>query len=354
MITQIQEATNARSTIDLAPERAAKTFASMLSGRPVSPRQRETEFPFDSWKLLEVCRNCNKIIIGFVGHGQIKVYNSSDLTCELVLPYYNKPSKVCCFQCTCTEIIAGYAHGSICAWDVKDGTLKQKTSVQSTGADGFACDMRWQYPKLVLATSKKRVQIWQYINASFTLLGSWNTTSPVRGIEFDHNYVILKELQYHEDPCTPYFTIGVYRTDGYQEHTIDTMGNTYVRSLFLAYQNERIIAGSDERNIRIWDVHTGECLWALGGHDFRITCVRVQRNVICSADMSNTVIVWDMANVFGTNKNEQGQGSTSTLNVLPSSRKLEIPERQHETLGFGRNFIVGLNDLDRFRVIEFT
>ena len=187
---------------DLAPQRAAKTFSSVLlsAGAGIAVSQRERLIDCKPCNIYGVCRSCNRIIVG-LDTGQIKIYDSVDLQCEAVLPYYNEQSEPCCFQCTCTEVLVGYRDGSIFAWDIKSGLMKGKISVRnaSTRDLPFPDRMRWRNPKLVVSASSSaspRIQIWQYANSSFTLLGGWAVTEmSVKRIELHENYVILHDRQ---------------------------------------------------------------------------------------------------------------------------------------------------------------
>ena len=185
-----------------------------------------------------------------LGQGQIKIYNSTDLHCEVVLPYYNRLSKVYSLQCTCTEIIAGYNDGNICAWDMSTGMLRQKASVRSSGGNGFPIRLRWHDHKLAVARSDNRIQIWQYMkNSALTLLGDWETRGILASrIEFDEDYVILQDLDSH--------SISVYFPNGEFVRKIESVGNTTTA----AYTKGKLLTGGEDKVLRIWDVQTGDCL----------------------------------------------------------------------------------------------
>lgn len=75
----------------------------------------------------------------------------------------------------------------------------------------------------------------------------------------------------------------------------ESAGHEEPISVLAVLQDGRLISGSDDCTLRVWDAATGECTQALEGHTSAITCVAVlpdQRMV--SGSFDNTLRVWDV------------------------------------------------------------
>lgn len=62
---------------------------------------------------------------------------------------------------------------------------------------------------------------------------------------------------------------------------------------------ELLISGSEDHNIRVWDVRTGLCRTVLRGHNHIVSCVAIFKNLIVSGSFDETIKVWDL-NEVGT------------------------------------------------------
>ena len=59
----------------------------------------------------------------------------------------------------------------------------------------------------------------------------------------------------------------------------------------------KIISGSNDRTIKIWNMSTGECEQTLKGHDGWVTsvCVSLDGSKIISGSVDNTIKIWNMS-----------------------------------------------------------
>lgn len=62
----------------------------------------------------------------------------------------------------------------------------------------------------------------------------------------------------------------------------------------LQFDDEKIITGSRDRTIRIWDLKQYQCTDSLEGHQGSVLCLQYNDEVIISGSSDHTVIVWDM------------------------------------------------------------
>lgn len=76
---------------------------------------------------------------------------------------------------------------------------------------------------------------------------------------------------------------------------------TCLRTLFghvegvwtLAFDNLRVVSGSHDRTVRIWDMESGKCMHALEGHSGPVTAVALGDTKIISASDDGEVRIWD-------------------------------------------------------------
>ena len=70
-------------------------------------------------------------------------------------------------------------------WNIERGIIQRELSV-GTDVKETALHMQWRDSKVVIATCNRRVQIWQYVGSSLTLLNSWNAeTGGIKDMDFN-------------------------------------------------------------------------------------------------------------------------------------------------------------------------
>lgn len=62
----------------------------------------------------------------------------------------------------------------------------------------------------------------------------------------------------------------------------------------LQFDDEKIITGSRDQTIKIWDLNQYQCIHTLEGHQGSVLCLKYNDEVIISGSSDHTVIVWDM------------------------------------------------------------
>ena len=62
----------------------------------------------------------------------------------------------------------------------------------------------------------------------------------------------------------------------------------------------RVISGSDDHLIKVWDMESGECLKTLKGHDDSVTCFEWYNDKLITGSWDSNIKVWDIS----SNKNE--------------------------------------------------
>ncbi len=71
--------------------------------------------------------------------------------------------------------------------------------------------------------------------------------------------------------------------------------NMLTRTCFLKGHGSKIVSGSGDKTIKVWDVSTGACLRTLQGHTDYVfsVCVSPDGSKIVSGSGDKTIKVWD-------------------------------------------------------------
>ena len=68
-----------------------------------------------------------------------------------------------------------------------------------------------------------------------------------------------------------------------------------VVSVAVSGDGKRVVSGSEDQTVRVWDVETGECLKVMEGHTKMVSSVAVSRDgKRVSGSWDKTVRVWDV------------------------------------------------------------
>ncbi|KAL4210745.1 WD40-repeat-containing domain protein [Rhizopus microsporus] len=62
----------------------------------------------------------------------------------------------------------------------------------------------------------------------------------------------------------------------------------------IQFDDDKIITGSRDKTIKIWDPQLYQCIYTLEGHAGSVLCLRYDNEIIVSGSSDTTVIVWDM------------------------------------------------------------
>lgn len=89
----------------------------------------------------------------------------------------------------------------------------------------------------------------------------------------------------------------------------------------LQFDSDKILTGSDDTNINVYDTQTGELRATLGGHDGGVWALEYHGNTLVSGSTDRSVRVWDIENAKCT---QIFQGHTSTVRCLQIVLPVEI------------------------------
>ncbi|ORY80280.1 WD40-repeat-containing domain protein [Leucosporidium creatinivorum] len=72
----------------------------------------------------------------------------------------------------------------------------------------------------------------------------------------------------------------------------------------LQFDERRVISGSRDQTIRIWDLPSATCTKVLTGHEGSVLCLQSDSKVLISGSSDSRILVWDMVGEEGTGKGQ--------------------------------------------------
>ena len=99
-----------------------------------------------------------------------------------------------------------------------------------------------------------------------------------------------------------------------------------VRSILFTGDGKKLISGSDDRSIRIWDTLTLQQLMQLGGHTSYISSVASTGNKIVSGSYDRSVRIWDVST--GTQLLQMNEHTDPVLSVACAPDEETMPQNK--------------------------
>ena len=75
-------------------------------------------------------------------------------------------------------------------------------------------------------------------------------------------------------------------------------GGGSVSAVAVFADGKRVVSGSDDGTVKIWDVETGEELRTLSGHSSSVSAVAVFADFVVSGSWDKTVKIWKMIKYY--------------------------------------------------------
>ncbi|EPS41939.1 hypothetical protein H072_4109 [Dactylellina haptotyla CBS 200.50] len=97
----------------------------------------------------------------------------------------------------------------------------------------------------------------------------------------------------------------------------------------LQFDSEKILTGSDDTNINVYDTHTGALLAKLEGHEGGVWALQYHNNTLVSGSTDRTVRVWDIESAECT---QVFHGHTSTVRCLQILLPTKLSTKDGKTI----------------------
>ena len=183
-------------------------------------------------------------------------------------------------------IISGSSDTSIILWQFSTGKLIQRIAHAHKES---VLNLRFDHRFLVSCSKDKTIKIW---NRSELRPG--DTDYPLKGLKDGGNcpaYII----------DVPSLSGSICYQPSTPEHKMLLEPYTLLMSLEMhgaavnAIQifHDQLVSASGDRNLRMWNIHTGQCTSKVQAHDKGIACVQYDGLRIVSGSSDNSIRIWD-------------------------------------------------------------
>ena len=103
--------------------------------------------------------------------------------------------------------------------------------------------------------------------------------------------------------------------------TFQNEGHSSTVNCIIILPDGRVVSGSSDSSLRVWDPSTGQCLQSLEGHSASVRCVAVLPDGrVVSGSKDSSLLVWDPSTGQCLLSLEGHSGSVSCVAVLPDGR----------------------------------
>ena len=184
-------------------------------------------------------------------------------------------------------IISGSSDTHVILWRFSTGEmLKQLTAAHKESVLNLKFDERF----LVTCSKDKSIKIWNRHE-----LRPGHKDYPVKGVPSGGlcpSYIV--------DMNTIATTLRSGRPDiEFQSHVLEPYAHLMTLDLHGAAVNaiqiykDQLVSASGDRNLRVWNIHSGECSAKIEAHAKGIACVQYDGKRIVSGSSDNTIRIWD-------------------------------------------------------------
>ena len=200
----------------------------------------------------------------------------SGMTIRSLNGYYNFPLSVC-FSPDGYRIISGNIDNIIRLWDTKSGSIIRNFTGHSDSVN--AVSFNYDGTRIVSGSSDSTIKLWDV--ESGTLLKSFEVLKPISGT--------VKALYRHK-----------------------------IKSVNFSPDGTLIISGSDDNNIRLWNVKTKKLLRTFDGHSGTVNSVVFSPNGtrFISGSYDETIGLWDVKSGDRIRSIFPFYGDTSTVKTV--------------------------------------
>ncbi|MCJ1232002.1 hypothetical protein MMC12_008683 [Toensbergia leucococca] len=206
-------------------------------------------------------------------------------------PLLGHTGSVLCLQFDASEkediIISGSSDTDVILWRFSTGKMIQKIGQAHRES---VLNLKFDERFLVTCSKDKTIKIWNRQE-----LRPGDRDYPVKGIQSGgrcpayivdlRNFGGPRDIEDHltpeqKEPLQPYTTLMILDSHGAAVNAIHI-------------QNDQLVSASGDRNLKVWDIHTGVCTAVCRGHMKGIACVQYDGKRIVSGSSDNTIRIFD-------------------------------------------------------------
>lgn len=183
-------------------------------------------------------------------------------------------------------IISGSSDSSIVVWKFSTG---QKVHTINSAHEESVLNLRFDHRYLVTCSKDKKIKVWNRkellpLDKDYPRASSGSTCSvPTHIIDVNSLDISVIEAR---------LANGTYRALKPFSHLMTFEGhNAAVNAIQI--HDSYIVSASGDRNIRLWDILTGNCVRVISGHNKGIACVQYDGKRVVSGSSDNTVRIYD-------------------------------------------------------------
>lgn len=213
---------------------------------------------------------------------QAKVWNLTDGTVSHVLDVHR--GWLTSLQLAMPRLVTGSLDGTIRVWDVSTGSTQPNIVVHS-GHDSLRS--LWLSGDLLMSAGVERnLQLWDLR----TRLSPPRPSLIVEGAAHG-NYCVQFDLNSHVAVSGSNGTVAMADLRAPSTAPLFLRGHTDVVSC-LQIMGKKLVTGSMDRTIKVWDLTTRECPTTLHGHGSWIWDLQLDHDKVVSASGDNVVKMW--------------------------------------------------------------
>ncbi|KAI8137644.1 WD40-repeat-containing domain protein [Fennellomyces sp. T-0311] len=108
----------------------------------------------------------------------------------------------------------------------------------------------------------------------------------------------------------------------------DSQSDMHLEGIYcIQFDEDKIVSGSRDRTIKIWDMRTGECRRTLSAHSASVLCLQYDDRYIISGSSDKTMVQWDIET--GKTIRVLNGHSSSVLNLRFSADRIVSSSKDH-------------------------
>ncbi len=181
-------------------------------------------------------------------------------------------------------IASGDRHGTLCIWDVSDGSRK---TIQAHDRTVFALDISPDGSTVATAGFDQMIRLWDL--KSCQKLDEWKAhAGSVFSVAYSRDGKSL--VSGGSDTLVKLWDLATKTAQSFSGH-ID-----FVYSVAFNNDGSRIASTGLDRSVRVWDAHTGQLIDELNGHLLECwsVCFSPDGTQLASASADKTIRLWDL------------------------------------------------------------